>query len=152
MATTEQMSNLTLNESPSKQSSITMIPSGNAFMAIPSSFQTQPPPSQEAEVKPPTITEEQKKILREGNLVLLYYSQHTGAIIDNFFKKTASQFTYTGLYKLHETIRDNQLCVLFRNNHFSTLFKYKGELYSLITDAGYLHEPIVWEKLDEVTS
>jgi len=73
-----------------------------------------------------------------------------GYIIELFLKRTASQMTYTGLYQLHEVLRDNQLCVLFRNNHFSTLFKYKGEIYSLMTDSGYLHEPIVWEKLNEL--
>lgn len=52
---------------------------------------------------------------------------------------------------LHEAIREKQFCILFRNNHFSTLFKYQGELYSLITDAGYRRETsIVWEKLNQV--
>ena len=36
--------------------------------------------------------------------------------------------------------------VLFRNNHFSTLFKKDGKLYSLISDAGFVDEPtVVWE-------
>jgi hypothetical protein len=54
------------------------------------------------------------------------------------------------LYELHQKIRENQLCVIFRNNHFASLFKYKSNLYSLITDSGFLHEPIVWERLNEV--
>ena len=65
-------------------------------------------------------------------------------------KKKASQLTYTGLFELHQKLRDNQLCVLFRNNHFSTLFKYKNQLYSLLSDSGFLHQPTIWEKLDEV--
>ena len=58
--------------------------------------------------------------------------------------------TYIGLYELHQKLRENQLCVIFRNNHFATLFKYKNQLFTLITDSGFLHEPIVWEKLNEV--
>jgi len=39
----------------------------------------------------------------------------------------------------------------FRNNHFSTLYKYNGEIYTLVTDLGYLDEVgIVWEKLAEI--
>lgn len=65
-------------------------------------------------------------------------------------KETASQLSFQGLMDLHKSLRDNQLCVFFRNNHFSTLFKYKDVLYNLITDAGYKYEPVVWEKLDMV--
>jgi len=86
------------------------------------------------------ISEESKstKIVKEGNL------------IQNWMNQNASQLTYHGLYELHSKLKENQLCVFFRNNHFSTLFKNKNELFVLLTDAGYLHEPIVWEKLDQV--
>ncbi|KAF4315863.1 hypothetical protein BBO99_00009084, partial [Phytophthora kernoviae] len=74
-----------------------------------------------------------------------------GPILDEFFNSTASQLTYYGLVKLHEGIRERQLCVFFRNNHFSTLFKLEGALYLLVTDAGYLDEPsVVWELLNEI--
>jgi len=73
-----------------------------------------------------------------------------GEICDTFLRQTATQLTYYGLCELHRVLKDNQLCVFFRNNHFSTMFKYKGELYILITDAGFRNEPTVWEKLDEV--
>ena len=33
--------------------------------------------------------------------------------------------------------------VFFRNNHFSTLFRFEGALYSLVTDLGYLHERVL---------
>jgi len=64
---------------------------------------------------------------------------------------SASQLTYHGLVMLHQQIKERELCVFFRNNHFSTLFKYNGELYLLVTDFGYLNEPeIVWEKLSQI--
>lgn len=74
-----------------------------------------------------------------------------GPILEDFFNLTASQLSYYGLVKLHEGLRERKLCVFFRNNHFSTLFKFKGALYLLVTDAGYLDEPtVVWELLNEI--
>ncbi|KAF4036849.1 MINDY deubiquitinase [Phytophthora infestans] len=74
-----------------------------------------------------------------------------GPVLDDFFNSTASQLTYYGLVMLHEGLRERQLCVFFRNNHFSTLFKFEGALYLLVTDAGYLDEPtVVWELLNEI--
>lgn len=38
--------------------------------------------------------------------------------------------------------------MFFRNNHFSTLYKHKGELFLLVTDQGFLTEPaVIWETL-----
>lgn len=77
--------------------------------------------------------------------------QEQGPILEEFFNASGSQLTYFGLIKLHEDVRERQLCVFFRNNHFSTLFKYKGSLYLLVTDTGYLDEPtVVWEHLTEI--
>lgn len=71
--------------------------------------------------------------------------------IQSFLTDTASQLTYSGLIALHQTIKEHQMCVFFRNNHFSTLFKHGGDLYLLITDLGYSgEEGVVWERLDEV--
>ncbi|KAL4146422.1 hypothetical protein PRNP1_012286 [Phytophthora ramorum] len=74
-----------------------------------------------------------------------------GPVLEEFFNSTASQLTYYGLVKLHEGVRERQLCVFFRNNHFSTLLKFEGALYLLVTDAGYLDElSVVWELLNEI--
>ena len=40
-------------------------------------------------------------------------------------------------------LKPRQLAVLFRNNHFNTLFKFEDALYLLVTDQGYLHEQVV---------
>ena len=37
--------------------------------------------------------------------------------------------------------------MLFRNNHFSTLFKFDDALYLLVTDQGYLHEQVCLQAL-----
>ncbi|MBA0616785.1 hypothetical protein Godav_026277 [Gossypium davidsonii] len=74
-----------------------------------------------------------------------------GELIGNFLKNNASQLTFYGLFCLQDGLKERELCVFFRNNHFSTMFKYNGELYLLATDQGYLNQPnLVWEKLNEV--
>uniref|UniRef100_A0A1J3FYL5 Protein FAM63A n=1 Tax=Noccaea caerulescens TaxID=107243 RepID=A0A1J3FYL5_NOCCA len=74
-----------------------------------------------------------------------------GELIRSFMKNSASQLTFCGLFRLQEGLKERELCVFFRNNHFCTMFKYEGELYLLATDQGYLNQPdLVWEKLNEV--
>ncbi|GAV79646.1 DUF544 domain-containing protein [Cephalotus follicularis] len=74
-----------------------------------------------------------------------------GELIRNFLKNSASQLTFYGLFCLQDGLKERELCVFFRNNHFSTMFKYDGELYLLATDQGYITQPdLVWEKLNEV--
>lgn len=74
-----------------------------------------------------------------------------GELIRNFLKNNASQLTIYGLFCLQEGLKERELCVFFRNNHFSTMFKFNGELYLLATDQGYINQPdLVWEKLNEV--
>lgn len=78
-------------------------------------------------------------------------SSPEGEMAEQFLQQTASQLTYYGLASLRNTLKEGELCVFFRNNHFSTLLKQKGELYLLVTDLGYLHEPhLVWEKLTRI--
>ena len=77
----------------------------------------------------------------------------TGELAENFLELSASQLTYFGLSELHSELKPNELCVLFRNNHFSTMYKNPGDqkLYLLVTDQGYLsHSNIVWETLDNI--
>ncbi|KAI9111219.1 hypothetical protein K1719_017830 [Acacia pycnantha] len=74
-----------------------------------------------------------------------------GELIKSFLRNNASQLTFYGLFCLQGGLEDRELCVFFRNNHFSTMFKYEGGLYLLATDQGYLNQPdLVWEKLCEL--
>ncbi|KAH9325846.1 hypothetical protein KI387_006024, partial [Taxus chinensis] len=74
-----------------------------------------------------------------------------GALIDHFLRSNASQLTVYGLFCLQEGLKERELCVFFRNNHFSTMFKLNGDIYLLATDQGYINQPdLVWEKLNEV--
>ena len=72
-------------------------------------------------------------------------------LIDLFLEETGHQLTSYGLEKLHEHVDEGHLCVFFRNNHFSTMAKFEGQLFLLVTDLGYANvNDIVWEKLDAI--
>ncbi|XP_066557401.1 ubiquitin carboxyl-terminal hydrolase MINDY-2 isoform X2 [Amia ocellicauda] len=74
-----------------------------------------------------------------------------GFVAEQFLHNTATQLTYHGLCELTSTVQEGELCVFFRNNHFSTMTKYKGQLYLLVTDQGFLtEEKVVWESLHNV--
>jgi len=76
---------------------------------------------------------------------------HDALLAQQFLDSNPSQLTIYGLASLHDGLHNNQLAVLFRNNHFNVLLKREGGLYILVTDQGYLYEPdIVWEKLSNV--
>ncbi|KAF6265489.1 hypothetical protein COO60DRAFT_1457089 [Scenedesmus sp. NREL 46B-D3] len=62
-----------------------------------------------------------------------------------------SQLTPFGLASVAGSLKEHQLAVFFRNNHFNTLFKYEGSVYLLVTDQGYECEAdVVWERMDGV--
>ncbi|XP_069796304.1 ubiquitin carboxyl-terminal hydrolase MINDY-1 [Narcine bancroftii] len=74
-----------------------------------------------------------------------------GLVAEQFLDTTATQLTYHGLCELTAAAKEGELCVFFRNNHFSTMTKHKGHLYLLVTDQGFLTEQkLVWESLHNV--
>jgi hypothetical protein len=86
------------------------------------------------------LSEEEKSLLREGDMINTFFTQH------------ASQLTRYGIQKLYEYMNNRQLAVFFRNNHFNTLFSYNAQLFLLLTDLGYSDQPmIVWELLESVS-
>ncbi|KAL2828032.1 hypothetical protein BDW59DRAFT_53700 [Aspergillus cavernicola] len=65
----------------------------------------------------------------------------------------ATQLSPFGLEQLARTLQPGSLSILFRNDHFSTLYKHPQlhQLFTLVTDAGYSnHEEVVWESLVDV--
>ncbi|XP_005393956.2 PREDICTED: protein FAM63B, partial [Chinchilla lanigera] len=74
-----------------------------------------------------------------------------GFAAEQFLNSTATQLTYHGLCELTAAVQEGELCVFFRNNHFSTMTKHQGQLYLLVTDQGFLtEEKVVWESLHNV--
>ncbi|EHM99945.1 YPL191C-like protein [Saccharomyces cerevisiae x Saccharomyces kudriavzevii VIN7] len=71
--------------------------------------------------------------------------------IRSFLNESPTQLTDFGLQQLREKLPHCQYSVLFRNDHFSTLYKYKDQLYTLVTDFGYKNcKEIVWQSLNSV--
>ena len=44
-------------------------------------------------------------------------------VAQNYLEESASQLTYHGLCELGTKMKDNELAIFFRNNHFSTIHK-----------------------------
>lgn len=69
----------------------------------------------------------------------------------DFLESNPTQLTVYGLTELHSTMHDDETSILFRNSHFYVINKHAGELFTLVTDVGYLNElNTVWEKLSDV--
>ncbi len=54
-----------------------------------------------------------------------HYLSFPGFVAEQFLNSTATQLTYHGLCELTSTVQEGELCVFFRNNHFSTMTKFK---------------------------
>lgn len=73
--------------------------------------------------------------------------------IREFATAYPTQLSDYGLEVFKQWIKPGQTVILFRNDHFSTLYKQpdNGRLLTLVTDAGYAtHDEIVWESLADV--
>ncbi|TPX17102.1 uncharacterized protein E0L32_003220 [Thyridium curvatum] len=73
--------------------------------------------------------------------------------IKSFLSISATQLTAWGLEVLTKAIQPGTIAILFRNDHFSTLYRHPQtlELFTLVTDAGYAgHAEVVWETLSDV--
>ncbi|OAR02490.1 hypothetical protein LLEC1_05565 [Akanthomyces lecanii] len=73
--------------------------------------------------------------------------------IRTFMRESATQLTPWGIEVISRAIRPGTFAILFRNDHFSTLYCHPGtmQLLTLVTDAGYSsHEEVVWESLEDV--
>ena len=74
--------------------------------------------------------------------------------IKGFFESYPTQLTPYGLELIHERMPPGSFSILFRNDHFSTLFKHpqSGQVFTLVTDAGYAtHDEVIWESLVDVS-
>lgn len=73
--------------------------------------------------------------------------------IKSFLQDSATQLTPWGLEVITRAMRPGSMAILFRNDHFSTLYRHPQthQIFALVTDAGYAgHEEVVWESLVDV--
>lgn len=74
--------------------------------------------------------------------------------IKHFLSSSATQLTEYGLETMRRGLGPGSIAILFRNDHFSTLYRhpYSGQLFTLVTDMGYAgHAEVVWESLTDVS-
>lgn len=67
--------------------------------------------------------------------------------------ENATQISEFGLERLRDALQPGSISVLFRNNHFATLYKHPEmkTLFVLVSDAGFAsRKEVVWESLDDV--
>ncbi|PSR97331.1 hypothetical protein BD289DRAFT_426135 [Coniella lustricola] len=73
--------------------------------------------------------------------------------IKSFLQTSATQLTQWGLEVITKAMRPGSVAILFRNDHFSTLYRHPQtlQIFTLVTDAGYSgHAEVVWESLVDV--
>lgn len=73
--------------------------------------------------------------------------------IKEFLNIWPTQLTTHGLRTMKDNLASGQVAILFRNDHFTTLYKdpRTDKLVTLVTDQGYSsHDEIVWETLVDV--
>lgn len=66
----------------------------------------------------------------------------------------ATQLSAFGLDRLAQQLAPGSVSILFRNDHFSTLYKHPQlhQLFTMVSDAGYSgHAEVVWECLVDVS-
>ena len=76
------------------------------------------------------------------------------ASIKYFLSSSATQLTGYGLDTIMDALPTGSISILFRNDHFSTLYKnpQSGQLFTLVTDMGYAgHDEVVWESLVDIS-
>ena len=61
-------------------------------------------------------------------LIVFWFNILQGLLAESFLAETVNQLPYHGVCELNAKLNDDELCVFFRNNHFSTL--YKHQVYS----------------------
>ena len=74
--------------------------------------------------------------------------------IRRFFSTYPTQLTPYGLNVVSESLFPGAFAIIFRNDHFSTVYKHpeSGQVYTLVTDAGYADkDEVVWESLVDVS-
>ncbi|XP_063099450.1 ubiquitin carboxyl-terminal hydrolase MINDY-2 isoform X3 [Cavia porcellus] len=72
-----------------------------------------------------------------------------GFVAEQFLNNTATQLTYHGLCELTSAVQEGELCVFFRNNHFSTMTKHKDYLMALSLQQEQQNQEINWEEIPE---
>lgn len=96
---------------------------------------------EEDEIQPMPPPSRRRRSCRHG-------SPEQAALACAWFAQHATQLTPHGLRCLEHSVGENEISVLFRNNHFYTLIRHQRRLYTLMSAAAYLDAPrFVFQRL-----
>lgn len=70
-----------------------------------------------------------------------------GLIVRHWLETNKSQLTYHGVCEIQRIMANREMAVLFRNNHYATMFKVNDCLYTLATDSGFQGTTVMWKAL-----
>jgi hypothetical protein len=111
---------------------------GEAQMSGPALELPSPPPMAASTAASSLAVEQQQQQHQQQTAVHASSSSSTGArdafLARAFLDASPSQLTYAGLAALHSGLREGQLAVLFRNNHFNVVAKKDDAIFILVTD------------------
>lgn len=74
------------------------------------------------------------------------------ALVQSWINDNSTQLTVAGLAALHTALKEKELAIFLRNNHYNVIHKRDGELFLLVTDVGLIEScPILaWNKIMDV--
>ena len=75
---------------------------------------------------------------------------HEGETVAQWLHATSSQITSDGIIEVNSSMKNDELAIFFRNNHFSVICKNADRLFGLVTDVGYAKTSIMWESIDQL--
>jgi len=91
---------------------------------------------------------EKIKGLSYNQLTVALCEEDCPQILKDWYSETMNQATSCGLVDLNETMKNGEISVLFKSNHFFTVTKQHDRLFTLVTDQGYLKsQTVMWEDL-----
>lgn len=90
---------------------------------------------------------------RSYNAMLLLSTQGKAPNFGSWHRDFPTQLTFLGLFSLSNELSEGEVCVFFRNNHFSVLTKEGSTLYTLVSDVGVATSSpsTPWESLNDIT-
>jgi hypothetical protein len=97
--------------------------------------------------------EMQSKALASGDFEIATADRNLfseGETLAKWLHSTSGQVTSDGIIGVNSHMKEGDLAVFFRNNHFSVIHKREGRLYGLVTDEGYAKTSVMWESIDQL--
>jgi hypothetical protein len=95
--------------------------------------------------------ETKSRAIETGNFEIVDREKFVeGETIAKWLESTSGQITSDGIIGVNSHMKEGDLAVFFRNNHFSVIFNKNDQLYALVTDLGYAKTSVMWESIDQL--